>query len=127
MSTVTDSDIKEIKDLIIVINDNIKTIDNRITSLDNRMTNLDNRVTNIDNKMTNLDNRMTKLENEWQDFQKNQIEIKAKMSIIELSTQKIPDMAERVGELKNWKQIGLALFGTLVGGLITYLIKTPNL
>ena len=30
------------------------------------------------------------------------------------SIQKIPDLAEKVGELKNWKQIGL----TIVGGLI---------
>jgi hypothetical protein len=40
--------------------------------------------------------------------------------------QKIPDLAERVGELKNWKQIGLTLSGALLGALITYLAKSSN-
>ncbi|GBF82842.1 hypothetical protein [Aphanothece sacrum] len=67
-------------------------------------------------------------------LEKGQIEIKGQMGVIdarlknlETSSQKIPDLAEKVGELKNWKQISLALFGALLGGLITYLIRNPRL
>ncbi len=119
MSTVTKFDLKEIKELITGLGENIQIIDHR-------MTNLENQMTNLENQMTNLENRMTNLEQGFQDFEKVQIETNTKISMIETSSQKIPDLAEKVGELKNWKQIGLALFGTLVGGLITYLIKMPN-
>ena len=45
--------------------------------------------------------------------------------------QKIPDLAEKVGELKNWKQIGLvfitaaisSIFTGTIGGVIGWLIR----
>lgn len=117
MSTVTDADIQDIKDLISALGENINQ----------RMTTLEGRMTTLEGRMTTLEDRMTTLEKGFQDFEKVQIETNAKISGIETASQKIPDLAEKVGELKNWKQIGLALFGTLLGGLITYLIKTPTL
>ncbi len=60
------------------------------------------------------------------DIKLGQAEIQGRLSVLESNSQKIPDLAEKVGELKNWKQIGLTLFGTILGGIITYLVKTPN-
>jgi uncharacterized membrane protein (UPF0136 family) len=45
--------------------------------------------------------------------------------------QKVPDLAEKVGELKNWKQIGLiiatamisSILSSIIGGVIGYLIR----
>jgi hypothetical protein len=45
--------------------------------------------------------------------------------------QKIPDLAEKVGELKNWKQVGLVIITAfissvasgLLGGVIGWLIR----
>jgi archaellum component FlaC len=106
MTTVTESDIKDLKDLINSVKGDIKGIDNRITNLETRISTLENRFTT---------------------FEINQVEIKTKLANVEISSQKIPDLAEKVGELKNWKQIALTLGGALIGGVITYLVKTPNL
>ena len=47
-------------------------------------------------------------------LEKGQVEMKAelkgidtRLSNVEASVQKIPDLSEKVGELKNWKQIGV--------------------
>ncbi len=88
MTTVTDSDLKELKDLIT------------------------NGFARVESKITDLDSRISKLEGALQ----------AQQPYI----QKIPDMAEKVGELKNWKQIGVTLIGAVIGGFITYLAKIPS-
>jgi hypothetical protein len=66
----------------------------------------------LEEKMSNLESRMSKIEGTLLGQQPY--------------VQKIPDLAERVGELKNWKQIGLTLSGALLGALITYLAKSSN-
>ncbi len=66
----------------------------------------------LENRITDLDNRISKLEGTLQ----------AQQPYI----QKIPDMAEKIGELKNWKQIALTVGGGLIGAVITYLAKNPN-
>ena len=88
ITTVTDSDLKELKDLIT------------------------NGFARVESKITDLDSRISKLEGALQ----------AQQPYI----QKIPDMAEKVGELKNWKQIGVTLIGAVIGGFITYLAKIPS-
>ena len=37
--------------------------------------------------------------------------------------QKIPDLAEKVGELKNWKQIVIISITALIGGVIGWLVR----
>ncbi len=66
----------------------------------------------LEEKMSNLESRMSKIEGTLLGQQ--------------TYVQKIPDLAERVGELKNWKQIGLTLSGALLCALITYLAKSSN-
>ena len=98
-STVTESDLKELKDLI------------------------NNRFDEVDKRLTTIEKEQIEIKSEI----KSQLGIiDARLKQLESSSQKIPDLAEKVGELKNWRQIGLALFGVLIGGIITYLIKNPN-
>jgi predicted nuclease with TOPRIM domain len=52
--------------------------------------------------------------------------VDSRLKNLETSSQKIPDLAEKVGELKNWKQIALTLGGALLGVIITYLAKSPK-
>lgn len=52
--------------------------------------------------------------------------IDARLKNLETAGAKIPDLAEKVGELKNWKQIGLTLSGAIIGGFITYLVRTSG-
>jgi hypothetical protein len=94
MTTVTESDIKELKDLIIAFREDA---DNRFTAIENRLTVIETRL------------------DEWRP-----------------SISKIPDLAEKVGELKNWKQIGLvfvtavisSIFSGTIGGVIGWLIRS---
>jgi len=41
-----------------------------------------------------------------------------RLSNIETSIQKIPDLAEKVGEFKNWKQVGILLLASIFSGTI---------
>ncbi len=101
MSTVTESDIKELKDLIGAFRDDVN-----------------NRFDEVKQDLSGIDKRLTVIENRLEDW-------KPSMS-------KIPDLAEKVGELKNWKQIGLvfvtavvsSIFSGTIGGVIGWLIKS---
>lgn len=101
MTTVTESDIKELKDLIIAFREDTN---NRFTAIETRLAVIENRLTVIE---TRLD--------EWRP-----------------SISKISDLAEKVEELKNWKQIGLvfvtavisSIFSGTIGGVIGWLIRS---
>ncbi|AGF53540.1 unknown protein (plasmid) [Synechocystis sp. PCC 6803] len=95
MSTVTESDLKELKDLIVELKLGQAEMKGQLAGIDNRLIRLE-----------------TKME--------------TKLDTLEPSIQKIPDLAEKVGELKNWKQIGLTLGGAIIGGIITYLARNAN-
>jgi hypothetical protein len=94
MTTVTESDIKELKDLI------------------------NSRFDEVKQELNGIDKRLTVIENRLEDW-------KPSMS-------KIPDLAEKVGDLKNWKQIGLvfvtavisSIFSGAIGGIIGWLIRS---
>ena len=76
--------------------------------------------------------------NRLNELEKGQIEMKAelkgidtRLSNVEASVQKIPDLSEKIGELKNWKQIGVivitalisAVFTGTIGGFIGWFIR----
>jgi hypothetical protein len=104
MTALTDTDLKELKDLI---NSQFELLNGRIDKLDERIQGLEIGQAKIE----------TRLE-EWK-----------------ISIQKIPDLTEKVGELKNWKQIGLiiatamisSIFSGTIGGVIGWLIKGGKL
>ena len=95
MTTVTENDLKDLKDLI---NSRFDVLEKGQKALEIGQTEIKGQIAVIDSRLRTL----------------------------ETSSQKIPDLAEKVGELKNWKQIALTLGGALIGGVITYLIKNPN-
>ncbi len=45
--------------------------------------------------------------------------IDTRLSNVESSVQKIPDLSEKIGELKNWKQIGIIVITALVSSVFT--------
>jgi hypothetical protein len=49
--------------------------------------------------------------------------IDVRLKNLESNSQKIPDLAEKVGELKNWKQIAIVIFTATVGGAIGWFIR----
>lgn len=40
------------------------------------------------------------------------------------TAQKLPDLAEKVGELKNWKQIAIVIFTASVSGVIAWFLRS---
>ena len=43
---------------------------------------------------------------------------------LESTAQKLPDLAEKVGELKNWKQIAIVIFTASVSGVIAWFLRS---
>ena len=66
-----------------------------------------------------------KIDNKFNELKLETAEIKAeikglekRLSNVETAVQKIPDLAEKVGEFKNWKQIGVLLLASIFSGTI---------
>jgi hypothetical protein len=110
MKSVTESDIKELKDLI----------NQRFNDLKFSFNEVDKRLTVIEKDVTDVKKDVT-------DLKIGQGEIKGKLAGVELNIQKVPDLAEKVGELKNWKQVGLivitAFLSSILSGTIGWLIR----
>lgn len=109
MTTVTELDIKELKDLINNRFDEIKT---DIKNVETRLTAVETRLTGVETRLTNVETRLTIVENRLEDW---------KPAIL-----KIPDLAEKIGELKNWRQIALIILTATAGGIIGGLIRVGN-
>jgi chromosome segregation ATPase len=43
---------------------------------------------------------------------------------LESTAQKLPDLAEKVGELKNWKQVAIVIFTASVSGAIAWFLRS---
>ncbi len=141
MSTVTENDLKRLEDLIIASREENRQ---KFTSLEAGQGDLKERLTVIETRLSSLEG--------------GQSDLKERLSVIEArfdewrpSISKIPDLAvqsglggfpkeelhqeaEKVGELKNWKQVGLvfvtavvsSIFSGTIGGVIGWLIRGPR-
>lgn len=63
-------------------------------------------------KLENLDSKIDKLSNQV-------IKIEATLQAQQPLIQKIPDLAEKVGETKNWKQISLVFITAFISSILT--------
>lgn len=89
MSTVTDNDLKELKDL-------------------------------INNRFEQLDQNMIELKLE-------QRELKARLDSMTPAMNKIFDLSEKVGELKNWRQFVFTVIAVVASGAIGWFIRNNQL
>jgi chromosome segregation ATPase len=113
MTAVTENDLKRLEDLIIGIANGQKAIENRLTAIENGQSKLTEKVENIDKRLAVVEAKL----DEWKP-----------------SMAKITDLAEKVGELKNWKQIGLviitafisSILSGILGGVIGWLIRSAK-
>ncbi len=48
----------------------------------------------------------------------------SKLVGLESTAQKLPDLAEKVGELKNWKQLAIVIFTASVSGAIAWFLRS---
>lgn len=107
MTTVTENDVKEIKDLILALHEENKQ---QLTAFREET---ERRFTSIESRLLVIETRLE----EWRP-----------------AMQKTADLAEKVGELKKWKQTGLiiltafvsSIFSSIIGGVIGWLLRSPR-
>ncbi len=110
MSTVTENDLKRLEDLINSRFDGLekgqKTLDTRLSAIEIRQTEIKGEIKTLDAKINGVSDRI---------------------KIIEGAMGKIPDLAEKVGELKNWRQIVIITITATISGVIGWVIRGGNL
>ena len=87
--------------------------------------------TDLKEVLTKIDSRLERIKTTQSELKESIIKIETTLQTQQPYVQKIPDLAEKVGELKNWKQIGLiiatamvsSIFSGTIGGTIGWLIK----
>ena len=53
----------------------------------------------------------------------NQQNMKEQLSMQQNAINKIPDLAEKVGELKNWRQIAIIIIAGTISSVFTWFLK----
>jgi hypothetical protein len=99
MSTVTENDIKRLEDLIVASRD-----ENR-----QRFAALEAGITTMQKEIGDLRVSVGKVEGILQNQQP--------------FVQKIPDLAEKVGELKNWRQLVIIALTAAISSALTWVIR----
>jgi septal ring factor EnvC (AmiA/AmiB activator) len=94
---VTTSSNIEIQELKNFISDRFNELKQDVAEIDTKVESIDKRLIVVETKLDNTNQRL---------------------SNIETSIQKIPDLAEKVGEFKNWKQVGILLLASIFSGTI---------
>lgn len=110
MTAVTENDLKRLEDLIIALRDENRT----------RFTALETGIGTIQKEIGDLRASVGKVEESLKGLDK-------RLSLVETSIQKIPDLAEKVGELKNWRQIVIIALTALISSAVTWVIRGGSL
>ena len=88
MSTTSSTEIQQLKEFI----------SDRFNELKGDINKLDSKIEQVQADIKGLDQKL-------RDIELNQAETKGRMDEWKTSIQKIPDLSEKFGELKNWRQI----------------------
>ncbi|HHP7231728.1 MAG TPA: hypothetical protein ACFCUY_12830 [Xenococcaceae cyanobacterium] len=67
----------------------------------------------VNERLNNIDNRL--------------VAIETRMDEQRSSIAKIPDLAEKVGELKNWRQIALIVIAAVVSGVLGWILRSGRI
>ncbi|MGB5596811.1 MAG: hypothetical protein WBM32_07155 [Crocosphaera sp.] len=88
----------------------------------------------INMRFDKLEEGQKALEEGQKTLEKGQTEIKERLAVIETrqedwkpSIDKISDLAEKVGELKNWRQIVIITITATISGLVGWVIRGGTL
>lgn len=140
MTTVTSNDIQELKDLLSAMRqENREQISSlreetreQISSL--REENREQIDTLKEDNRQQLETLREENNKQFINLHKEITEVKIITAKIEgtiqsqaILTQKIPDLIEKVGELKNWKQIAIVAITAFTSATITWFIRGGNL
>ena len=107
MTTITDADLKELKELI---NSRFDKIDNSLERAIHRIEALEIGQVRIEQK---LEGEIKRLDE--------------RLNTFGVAVGKIPDLAEKVGELKNWRQIAIIVITGTFGSVLGWLLRGERL
>ncbi|MFN7554246.1 MAG: hypothetical protein ACOVOV_20310 [Dolichospermum sp.] len=129
MTTVTSNDIQELKDLLSAMRQ-----ENREQMISLREETREQIDTLKEDNRQQLETLREENNKQFINLHKEITEVKIITAKIEgtiqsqaVLTQKIPDLIEKVGELKNWKQIAIVAITAFTSATITWFIREGNL
>ena len=99
MTTTSNTEIQQLKDFI---GDRFNQLDKKIDSVKSE---LKQEITEV----------KSELKQEIADIRGDIKTIEARLKNVETAVQKIPDITEKFGELKNWRQIAFIIIAAVVG------------
>ncbi len=98
----------------------IRDLTNLITNLDKKLDKLDSKIDNLEIKIdAKIDKLETKIDGKFDT-------VNSRLTNIESSSKILVDLAEKIGELKNWKQIAIVVFTASVSGAIAWYLRGGN-
>ena len=128
MTTVTSNDIQELKDLLSAMRQETRE---QISSLREETREQIDALKEDNRKQ--IETLREENNRQFVNLQKEITEVKIITAKIEgiiqsqaILTQKIPDLIEKVGELKNWKQIAIVAITAFTSATITWFIRGGN-
>jgi chromosome segregation ATPase len=125
MKQATDQDIRELKTAIEAIGKgteaNTKAIADLTASVSGLREEMRVGFANVETRFTDLKGQINNVETKLE----GQIAVcNTKLAGLESTAQKLPDLAEKVGELKNWKQLAIVIFTASVSGAIAWFLRS---
>ena len=106
MATSSSTEIQELKDFL----------QNGFKELKDNINQLDNKIEQVRDEIKGLDDRLRAIEI-------NQAEAKGRMDEWKAAIQKIPDLAEKVGELKNWRQTAFVIIAAVISAFLGWIAR----
>ena len=105
-------------------------LEEQVSGLDNRLkiveAKLDS-VNQIDKRLEVIDTRIKAIENSttaFTDIDRQLVKIDTRLDEQKNSVDKIPDLAEKVGELKNWRRTAIIIITGTVGTIFGWFLKS---
>lgn len=117
MSTTTKTELKELKDLI---NNRFNILENEQVKISEQIKDIGGQQVKISEQIKNIEIGQARIE------EKLVCEVKRlddRLNTFGESLKTIPNLAEKVGEMKNWRQIALVFIGGVIGGIMTWIFK----
>ena len=106
MTATSNTEIQQLRDFIKdSFNQLDRKIDDKFDRLDGKIDQLTNKVDNLTEKVNSIDKRLAVVESKVDSTEK-------RLNTVE---GKLPDISEKFGELKNWRQIAFIIIAAVVG------------
>lgn len=130
MAKVTISEIQALKDLInngfTQISQQFNQVNQQFDQVNQQIDNLRNDNAQLSEKIQRVEQSQIKVSEEIKCIELGQAKIEGRLEEWKRAIDKIPDLAEKIGELKNWRQIAFVVLTATLGGIIGWFIRSNN-